>query len=131
MASPATPGGRGAGTSKTRSAPGLSRVLARMGRPPAVNRPSAIRRWTWLRLRPERSVTKRSARSGGRPTGTAKVMRGTSRAALAHECRDQQQQDRRRDGGVRDVEGVPAQVPDAHVHEVQDVAEAESVDEVA
>src|SRR6266540_845141 len=58
-------------------------------------------------------------------------MRSGRRGALRPDGQDDQEEDRRADRRVGDIERVPAPAADAGVHEVHDVAQPQPVDEVA
>src|SRR5689334_15131800 len=134
--------GAGGGTSSRSSVPGVTTVFARSASPPAVSRPSEMSFCTKLRESPVASATYRSTRPDG-PSGTritrtpGATAASTIRLALPDpgERRDQrrtdQHHDRDADRGVGDVEGVPAEVADPDVDEVDDVTEAQPVGHVA
>src|SRR5688572_629315 len=147
----------GSGTSRWTSVPAGTIMFARSGMPSAVRRPSEMSFWTWLRDRPVTSATYRSIRPI-RPSGTRRVrtpaaigasgidwFRGLAGSRTRwpasvdavepepprQQRARQQQQDRARDGTVGDVERVEAQVAQAGVHEVDDVAQPQPVEHVA
>src|SRR5262245_16836275 len=120
-------GSDGGGTSSSRRTPAGTIEFERSGAPSSVSRPSEISRWTKLRDRPERSAAIRSARDGrasGATTSTrdSPVPPGSGirpSGSLARErgprARGDEQENRERDRGIRDVEGPEAEAPDAGV----------------
>ena len=120
-----------------------SRARTTVGRP-AVSRPSAMSRCTYDRERPDASATKRSARDSRRargdldgdharhhawpaPTGR----RPAAGQPVAEQRRDDEQEDAMLIAASAMFQAYQREIADAHVHEVDDVAEANAVDEVA
>src|SRR5467141_489440 len=127
--------------------PGPTIAFALSGRPPVVRWPAEMSFWTWLRDRPVTSATKRSTRSRAASSGTRRTRvpgvvgprpaaapasvsaiidgsppRGARIAERRPDGQQDQHEDRAADCRVGDVERVPADVADAGVDEVDDVA---------
>src|SRR4029079_19648490 len=135
--SPRGVAGAGGGIRSSGSVPVSTIVFAFTATPPAVKRPSPIRRWTWLRDRPLRSVAQRSARAGA-ASGGISIRRASSTAFGAEPPSDRREQAcgeeedaGTADRGVGEVEGVPADAADACIDEVHHVAQPDPIQEVA